>query len=46
VLVAHAYNPIYSGGKDQDDGGSKPAPGKQFLRPYLKNTQHKKGLVE
>jgi hypothetical protein len=25
VLVAHAYNPSYSGGRDQEDGGSKPA---------------------
>jgi hypothetical protein len=24
----------------------KPALGKYFMRPYLKNTQHKKGLVE
>jgi hypothetical protein len=23
--VAHTYNPNYSGGKDQEDGGSKPA---------------------
>jgi hypothetical protein len=23
--LAHAYNPSYSGGKDQEDGGSKPA---------------------
>jgi hypothetical protein len=25
VLVAHAYNPSYSGGRDQEDHGSKPA---------------------
>jgi hypothetical protein len=25
VLVAHAYNPSYSGGRDQEDCGSKPA---------------------
>jgi hypothetical protein len=25
VLVAHAYNPSYSGGRDQEDGSSKPA---------------------
>jgi hypothetical protein len=24
----------------------EPCPGKQFERPYLENTQHKKGLVE
>jgi hypothetical protein len=28
ALVAHAYNPSYSGGKDQEDHSSKPAPGK------------------
>jgi hypothetical protein len=28
LLVAHACNPCYSGGKDQEDHGSKPAPGK------------------
>jgi hypothetical protein len=30
--------------EDQKDHGSKPAQAK--ARPYLKNTQHKKGLVE
>jgi hypothetical protein len=25
VLVAHAYNPRYLGGRDQEDHGSKPA---------------------
>jgi hypothetical protein len=25
ALVAHTYNPSYSGGKDQEDRGSKPA---------------------
>jgi hypothetical protein len=44
-LVAHAYNPSYSGGGDQEDNGLKPAPGKQFSRPYLKKTHHKNGLV-
>jgi hypothetical protein len=39
--VAHAYNPSYSGGKNQEA-----SPGKEFLRPYLKNTLHKIGLVE
>jgi hypothetical protein len=27
-------------------GSSKPAPGKQFEKLYLKNTPHKKGLAE
>jgi hypothetical protein len=28
VLVAHACNPSYSGGRDQEDRGSKPTLGK------------------
>jgi hypothetical protein len=28
VPVAHACNPSYSGGRDQDDHGKKPTPGK------------------
>jgi hypothetical protein len=28
TLVAQPCNPSYSGGKDQEDHGSKPAPGK------------------
>jgi hypothetical protein len=44
--VVHACNPSYSRGRDQEDRGSKPAPGKQFVRPSLKKTLHKKGLVE
>jgi hypothetical protein len=31
-----AYNPSYSGGRDQENWGSKPALGKYFMRPYLK----------
>jgi hypothetical protein len=31
--MAHAYNPVYSGGRDQEDHGS----------PYLENTHHKMG---
>jgi hypothetical protein len=27
-LEALAFNPSYSGSRDQEDGGSKPAPGK------------------
>jgi hypothetical protein len=41
--VAHAYNPSYSGGRDQEDHGSKPTIGKQLVKPYLKETHHKKG---
>jgi hypothetical protein len=44
--VAHAYSSSYSGGRDQENRGSKSALGKQFKRPYLKCIQHKKGLVK
>jgi hypothetical protein len=42
----HTYNPSYLGGRNQEDSSSKPALGKKFMRPYLKNTLHKKGLAE
>jgi hypothetical protein len=35
ALVHHPCNPSYSGGRDQEDPGSKSAPGKKFLRSYL-----------
>jgi hypothetical protein len=42
--MAHAYNPSYSQGRDQEDCASKSAPSKQFSRTYLKkNIPHKKG---
>jgi hypothetical protein len=44
--VAHTCNPSYSGSRYQEDHGSKPTLGKQFMRPYLIKTLHKKGLVE
>jgi hypothetical protein len=32
-----------TGGRDQEDHSSKPAPGKQFMRPYLeKNASQKR----
>jgi hypothetical protein len=37
ALVAHASNPSYSGGRNQEDHGSKPAQGNCSARPYLKN---------
>jgi hypothetical protein len=40
--VAHACNPSYSGGRDQEDYGSKPGPGKQFARPYPEKNPSKK----
>jgi hypothetical protein len=44
--VAHTCNPSYSGGRDQEDHGLKPAPEKELVSPYLENIQHKKGLAE
>jgi hypothetical protein len=46
ALLAHAYNPSYSGGKDREDPDSKPALAKSSRDPILKNTITKKGLVE
>jgi hypothetical protein len=44
--VAHTGNPTYSGGRDQEDHGLKPAQANSCARPYLEKTYHKKGLVE
>jgi hypothetical protein len=44
--VAHAYNPSYSGGRDQEDRGSEPARANSLQDPNLKKTHHKKRLVE
>jgi hypothetical protein len=49
--VAHACNPSYSGGRDQEDLGSKLAQANSsrdpiLKKPYLEKTLHKKGLVE
>jgi hypothetical protein len=46
VPMVHTCNPTYSGSRDQEAHGSKPALGKQLTRPYLNNTTYKKGLVE
>jgi hypothetical protein len=43
VLVVHTCNPSYSGDREQEDQGLKPAQGN---RPYLEKTHHKKGLVQ
>jgi hypothetical protein len=43
---AKAYNPSYSGGRDQEDRGSKPAQANSSQDPNLKKTITKKGLVE
>jgi hypothetical protein len=44
--VAHTCNPSYSGGRDQEDHGSKPAQANSSARPYLKKSFTKIGLVE
>jgi hypothetical protein len=41
--VTHTYNPSYSGGRDQEDRGSKPTLDKQFARPCLKKSHYKEG---
>jgi hypothetical protein len=47
VLVAHACNPSYSGGRDQENPGSKQAWANSLRDPILKKKIHyKKGLVE
>jgi hypothetical protein len=46
VLVAHVCNPSYSGGRNQEDLGLKPACANSSRDPISKKTLHKKGLVE
>jgi hypothetical protein len=43
--VAHAYNPIYSRGRDQEDRSSKPAGASNSQDPILKKPFTKIGLV-
>jgi hypothetical protein len=45
VPVAHTCNPSYSGSRDQEDCGLKPAWANSSQDPILKKL-HKKGLVE
>jgi hypothetical protein len=44
--VAHACNPSYSGGRDQEDRGLKPAWENNSRDLILKKNLYKKGLVE
>jgi hypothetical protein len=41
--VAHTCNPRYSGGRDQEDHGLKPARANSSPDPILKKTHYKKG---
>jgi hypothetical protein len=45
ALVAHTYNPRYSGGRDQEDHGSKP-PRQIVLETLSQKYPSQKGLVE
>jgi hypothetical protein len=42
ALVAHACNPGYSGGRDQEDHGSKTASGDSLHDPISKNASQKR----
>jgi hypothetical protein len=42
--VAHTCNPNYSGGKDQEDRGSKPEQANSSQEPLWKKPIIKKGL--
>jgi hypothetical protein len=46
ALVAHTCNPIYSGGRDEEDRGSKSTWVNSSQDPILKNPSQKEGLVE
>jgi hypothetical protein len=41
VLVTQAYNPSYSGGRDQEDRGLKPAWENSSRDPFSKNPSQK-----
>jgi hypothetical protein len=45
VLLAHVCNPSYSGGKDQEDHGWKPAWGKLDPVSKIPNTKRTGGVV-
>jgi hypothetical protein len=42
ALVAHTCNPNYSGGRDQEDCDSKPAPGKILAKSLAQKKKKKK----
>jgi hypothetical protein len=46
ALVAQACNPSYSGGRDQEDCGSKPAWANSSVRPFFEKPFTKIGLVD
>jgi hypothetical protein len=44
--MAHVYNLSYSGDRDQEVHGSKPAQANSWQDPIMEKTLHKRGLVE
>jgi hypothetical protein len=46
ILPAHACNPSYSGGRDQEDRSLKPARANSLRDSISKKPFTKKGLVE
>jgi hypothetical protein len=46
IPVAHACNPSYSEGRDQEDHNLKPAPQKIVCEPQSQKIPSQKGLVE
>jgi hypothetical protein len=42
ALMGHACNPSYSGGRDQEDRGLKPAQANSWQDPISKKTHHRK----
>jgi hypothetical protein len=45
ISWVHTCNPSYSGGRDQEDGSSKPD-GQIVLETLSQKTHHEKGLME
>jgi hypothetical protein len=44
--LAHAYNPSYSGGKDEEDHSLKPVWANSLRDSLLKKNHHNKGPME
>jgi hypothetical protein len=44
--VTHVYNPSFSGSRDQENSGSKPAQANSSARAFLKKSFTKIGLVD
>jgi hypothetical protein len=44
--VAHTYNPIYSGGRDQEDHGLRPAQANGLRDPISKQPKRAEGVAQ